>query len=69
LCSPRIYSTFSPYLQIFNKSPVKNEVFSGPVPTYSPGNENNLVIAPQAQWGNNEQLEGHLIRTAIPGGR
>ena len=42
---------------------------SGTVPTYSPGNESKPVVAPQAQWGNNEQQEGHLIRTAIPGGR
>ena len=37
MCSPRIYSAFSPYLQIFNKSPVKNEVFSGPGPKDSQG--------------------------------
>ena len=30
MCSPRIHPAFSPYLQTFNNSPVKNEVFSGP---------------------------------------
>jgi hypothetical protein len=35
----------------------------------TPFDKSNLVIAPQAQWGNNEQQEGHLIRTAIPGRR
>jgi hypothetical protein len=32
---PGIYPAFSRYLQIFNNSPVKNKVFSGPDPTDS----------------------------------